>query len=267
MHFESKSKEQKEELIFCYGGWDRDLEPGVQYGPVIRDVYVIECCTAGFGSAIINGREFPVGPGDCYFLLPGDTVIHTADRVQPRSGVFCYVEGLRVGSYLSQAGITSENPYAPKEAFGPICELVEELVQRQDEADPGGRLRQVGCLYQLFGELLRHCKAEPDRSLPIRKAMKIIETCYPRPLSVSQIASEVGLERCYFSTQFKSHTGLSPYQYLTKLRILRAAALMEHEGLSVATAAVAVGIPPENFSRIFKKWMKMSPGQYRTAKK
>ena len=32
---------------------------GPVYGPVIRDVYLFECCTGGRGSVIINGQEFP----------------------------------------------------------------------------------------------------------------------------------------------------------------------------------------------------------------
>jgi len=71
MILERKSNRRDEAVRFCYGGWDRNLEPGVRYGPVIRDTYVIECCTGGFGSAIINGVEFPVQAGDCYILLPG----------------------------------------------------------------------------------------------------------------------------------------------------------------------------------------------------
>jgi len=90
-----------------------------------------------------------------------------------------------------------------------------------------------------------------------------METCYHEPLTVEMIAAEVGLERCYFSTQFKAQTGQSPYRYLTQLRIRKACTLMEHTGCSVGKTASAVGIPPENFSRLFKQWMQVTPAQYR----
>ena len=263
MIHEMKSNRREEALRLCYGGWDRDLEPGIRYGPVIRDTYIIECCTGGYGSVIINGTEFPVKGGDCYILLPGDTVIHTADTVEPRRGVFCSIDGLRAGSYLADAGITSRTPFAPKEAFAAITELVEKLVQMKDETDAGAGLRKLACMYEIFGTLLYFSGAAPEKSDVIRKAINMMENCYHEPLTVEGIASEVGLERCYFSTLFKSQTGMSPYQYLTQMRIQKACVLMDHTHCSVTTAAASVGIPPENFSRLFKKWMKVTPASYR----
>lgn len=263
MIYEHRSVREKEALTLCYGGWDKDLKPGQTYGPVIRDTYIIECCTGGFGSVIINGREFPVKSGDCYFLLPGDTVIHTADILQPRTGVFCSVDGLAIKGYLSLAGITSAMPFAPKEVFEEITGLVQRLVETKDAEDAGAKLRQSACLYGIFGALLRSHGAGKERSDPIEKALRIMDTCYPEPLSVSGIAEEVGLERCYFSTLFRQQTGFAPHQYLTRLRIRKACALMEHRGCSVSVAAASVGIPAENFARLFRKWTGETPSRFR----
>ena len=262
MIFEHRLKEQKEDMFLCYGGWDKDLKPGQIYGPIIRDTYIIECCTGGKGSVIINGTEFPVTEGDCYFLLPGDTVIHTTDEVEPRTGVFCSVAGLRIGSYLSAAGITSEKPYAPKDAFYGITELVEQLVQSKDDSDLGAGVRQMGYLYSIFGVLLQYCENTQRRGTTVEKAIHMMEMCYPEELPVSRLAAEVGLERCYFSVQFKKETGVSPYQYLARLRICKACMLLEQGDCNISMAASAVGIAPENFARQFKRWMGVSPGTY-----
>lgn len=263
MKHEHKSQSADGELRLCYGGWDKDLEPGIRYGPVIRDTYLIECCTGGFGSVIINGTEFAIKGGDCYFLLPGDTVIHTASFEEPRRGVFCSLEGLQIGGILTKAGITSLHPFAPEGAFQPITDLVEKLVRMKDAQDAGARYRRLACMYEIFGVLLACTGAAPEKSDPVQKAIHMMEARYHEELSVSRIAGEVGLDRCYFSTQFKAQTGFSPYQYLSRLRIRKACALLEHTLCDVTTAANAVGIPPENFARIFGKWMHMTPVSYR----
>ena len=259
MRFEYRAKGNREELYFCYGGWDRDLPPGIRYGPVIRDTFLIECCTGGAGSVIINGTEFPVKAGDCYFLLPGDTVTHTADLECPRSGVFCSFAGSQAGRYLQDAGIDSDHPYAPPECFPELNRLVEGLVTMIGQEDAGAPLRQRAYLNGIFGVLLQYTGADPERSPMIQKAIAFMEAHHQEPLTVDQIASRVGLERCYFSTKFKEETGLSPHQFLNRLRIRKACILLEHRHCSVSDCAEAVGLPPENFARIFRRWMGMSP--------
>lgn len=250
-------------LVVTSLGSDYDLQPGARCGPIIRNIYIIECCTGGLGTVVVNGREFPVKAGDCYILLPGDTIIHTADEVTPRRGYWCAVDGARVGHYLAMAGIRSEMPFAPPEAFGEITRQLEILFHMREENDPGADLRRSACLYTIFGELLRRRTVAVDRDSIVQKAVSVMEARYDQPLTVEQIAADVGLERCYFSTVFKTETGTSPHRYLTGLRLEKACTLMDQEGCTVAEAAASVGLDPENFSRLFRRYMGTTPGEYR----
>jgi AraC-like DNA-binding protein len=262
VRYEHRSKGNKEEMYFCYGGWDRDLPPGIRYGPVIRDTCIIECCTGGFGSVIINDVEFPVKAGDCYFLLPGDTVIHTADTVSPRTGVFCSVGGQKAVRVLEQAGISASRPFAPKECFAQITALVEGLVSLIGQEDAGVTLRQSAYLNGIFGVLLKYSATTQCPDPLIQLALDLMERQYAQMLTVSMIADAVGLERCYFSCKFKEQLGIAPHQYLSRLRIRKACILLEHTLCPVNEAADAVGIAPENFARIFRKWMGITPRQF-----
>lgn len=250
------------EMMVTAAGSDYDLQPGARYGPVIRNIYIIECCTEGLGTVEVNGRVFPVQAGDCYILLPGDTVVHTADPVTPRRGYWCAMDGLRAGQYLSMAGIRSDAPFAPSGAFELIAGQLEQLFQMREEGDPGADLRRSACMYAIFGELLRRREAAVDRDSMIKKAISIMEARYDQPLTVGELAADVGLERCYFSTLFKAGTGSSPHRYLTALRLEKACLLMD-QGCTVAGAAEAVGLAPENFSRLFRRCLGMTPGAYR----
>ena len=89
-----------------------------------------------------------------------------------------------------------------------------------------------------------------------------MEASYDQPLTVQDLAKEAGLERCWFSTVFKERTGLSPYDYLSRLRIRKACELMDRTHHPLSVVASAVGIDPENFARVFKKYMGLTPSAY-----
>ena len=263
MIYEKEHPKHLEEPIVYVSNRDQNLEPGARYGPVIRDIYVVECCTGGYGSVIINNVEYPLKRGDCYFLLPGDIVIHTADTKEPRTGVWCVIDGPQVGRLLAQAGISSENPFAPPEAFEEIMALVEQLVCMKEETDHGADYRRIACVYGILGALLRHTGVAADKNMWIQKAIGIMEARYHQELSVAQLADEIGLDRSYFSTLFKNQTGMAPHAYLTALRIRKACTWMRQSDYSISEAATAVGLDPQNFARLFKRETGMTPGEYK----
>lgn len=263
MIYDRHFQDQSLDVAFCYGGWDVDLPPGIQFGPVIRDIYVVECCTGGKGAVIINGTRFPLQAGDCYLSCPGDIVIHQADWKEPRTGVWCGIYGLQVAAAVSRAGITAQTPFAPPEAFQGIFRETAALADGRNDTDSGAPLRQHAHIYGILGELLRYSSRRPESSAPIGQAIQMMEVCYHEDLSVERMARAIGLERCYFSTLFKKTTGQSPYQYLAALRVRKACALLRGGDYSIATIASAVGVSPENFARLFKKQMGTTPLEYR----
>lgn len=260
--YERLLKKLTDSPTLCYVARDENLAPGATHGPVIRDVYIVECCTAGYGSVIINGKEFLVSPGDCYILLPGDTVMHTADKKDPRSGVWCALSGLEIGRYLALAGIDSNNPYAPESAFEPVTNIIEQLLLIKQKQDMGAELYRTSCIYNMISVLLDGVN-NSDTDALINKTIGFIEAQHYKKLTVTDLANAVGLERSYFSTVFKQKTGLSPHEYINRFRIQKACIMLKQGMNSVAEIADAVGLDPQNFSRIFKKEMGMSPLAYK----
>ena len=234
-------------------------KPGSRFGPVIRSVYILECCTAGRGSVIINGTEFPVVAGSCYMLLPGDTVVHTTDPEDPREGYWCALDGISVGTHVENAGITSQYPFIDPSLFSPICHWLEQLTQLWVCRDAGAQLRQTACAYGILGVMLQN-KPASEKSPLIDTAIGLMQIHYPEPLTVAGLADQVGLERTYFSDLFRKKTGYSPYQYLTRLRIQKACQLMQEH--SISDTAYLVGLEPHNFGRVFKKEVGVSPRAY-----
>ena len=258
---------KSDEPIVLYCEKETDLPPGATFGPIVRTVYIFETCITGSGSVIINGKEFPVKVGDCYILLPGDTVIHTADTVNPRQGIWCAVGGIAVGRYLKKAGITSSTPFASPEAFNELYSCLERMLESWDSQESGRGLKMTGYIYEFLSILFKNKRMQASGDEWIDKALGIIESRYSELYTVSDIADATGLERAYFSTLFKSKIGLSPHEYLTSFKLKKAKTLLEDTSASVGSIAESVGIPQENFARVFKKEFGITPLGYRKKNK
>ena len=237
--------------------------PGARFGPAIRRAYTIECNISGYGTVTVNGKAFPITPGDCYVLLPGTTVTYTTDEVQPRTGLWCAIDGLPLEHHFKNAGISVENPFMPREVFPEVRQWLEKMVDSWGREDYGARLLQTACIYGILGALNQH-KRNPAKEYLIEKAIGLMETNYAEDLNVTDLAAQVGMARAYFSTRFKEETGVTPHQYLTTLRIQKACLLLEsNDGHSVEEIAYLVGSDPKNFSRQFKQQLGKTPLEYK----
>lgn len=96
----------------------------------------------------------------------------------------------------------------------------------------------------------------------IRCAIELMCADMAAGLSLSSMSREVGMSPFYFARTFFGLVGVSPHQYLIRLRLRRAATMLR-EGASVTTAAFSSGF--ENlghFSRTFQRRFGVKPSQY-----
>lgn len=258
---------KSEEPVVLYCGRDTDLTPGIVYGPVVQDFYVFEICIKGAGAVVINAKEFPIKAGDCYIMLPGDSIIHKTDAKHQWIGIRCTVGGVAVGRYLKKAGISSTSPFACPEAFNELYSCLERMLTTWEAPDAGSNLKLTGYIYDFLSILFRNKKAQASGDEWIDKALGIIESRYHEILTVNELAEATGLERAYFSTLFKQKLGLSPHEYITSFKLKKARSLLEDTSASIGSIAESVGIPSENFSRVFRKEFGITPNEYRKTHK
>ncbi|WP_425409862.1 AraC family transcriptional regulator [Hyphococcus sp.] len=98
----------------------------------------------------------------------------------------------------------------------------------------------------------------------ITRALLLIHNSSPCEWTSTSLAERVGLSRSVFSKKFKLETGVSPGAYIKRLRMQRAANLLEHPHVSIADAAEHAGyasIP--SFSQAFKLEFGASPHAWR----
>ncbi|NOU88728.1 response regulator [Paenibacillus sp. LMG 31460] len=83
-------------------------------------------------------------------------------------------------------------------------------------------------------------------------------------LSVNDVCQHLQMSPSYFGTIFKTHTGETLIEYLTRIRIEKAMELLKYTDLKTYEIANKIGYrDPHYFSLIFKKKTGLSPTEYR----
>jgi AraC family transcriptional regulator, alkane utilization regulator len=129
----------------------------------------------------------------------------------------------------------------------------------------------------LFIEAVRaHLNAASDgdigwlgalKDAQIGPAIAAIHRAPERPWTVETLARHVGLSRSAFSARFRLLVGEPPMQYVTRVRLFKAAMLLREHAVPLLEAARAVGYGSEvAFSKAFKRYFRITPGAYRQGK-
>ena len=114
------------------------------------------------------------------------------------------------------------------------------------------------------GSIVLYHPFEPQlNSDIINKLLARLNKHYMEAWDVSMMANFCHLSPDYFSHQFKKATGVSPIQFLNRLRIEQAKEMLLTGNLTVAEVSELVGYKdPLYFSRIFKKITGFSPKMF-----
>src|SRR5207248_6335302 len=87
-------------------------------------------------------------------------------------------------------------------------------------------------------------------------------------VSLEALAKRAGFSPQHLNRLFQRTLGVTPLQYLSRLRMERAAAMLRDGRLNVRAIGKAVGFDdPYYFSRQFSEHHGMSPAQYREAQR
>jgi AraC-like DNA-binding protein len=96
----------------------------------------------------------------------------------------------------------------------------------------------------------------------IRRAIELMSQEFTGRCSLTSISREVGMSPFHFARTFSGLVGLSPHQYLIRLR-LRRSAMMLRQGASVTTSALSNGFDNlSHFSRSFRRRFGVNPSKY-----
>ncbi len=98
----------------------------------------------------------------------------------------------------------------------------------------------------------------------ITGVLRRIEAEAHEPLSLDVLAQEAGLSRFHFLRTFRRVTGMTPHQYVLRMRLHRAAIHLRSTRKPIGTVALDAGFNDlSTFNRRFRRLMGMSPGNFR----
>jgi AraC-like DNA-binding protein len=273
-------------VLFCGEGEPRG---GHIIGPAVHDYYLIHIVLEGGGVFETLGERHRLKAGDCFVIFPEVLARYEADKQQPWTYMWVAFSGGASADMLSRIGITPdagvvrgcglaemkdlfrklrgslEKPEGGSvglrsvEASGWLRIMLHKLGQLAIASDVGAPLdKRDG--NEEAGEL--HSRAFPG----LQQAISMLSYQYGQHTSVTEIAKALGYHRAHLTKLFKETTGLSPMQYLNKVRMKKAESLLMN-GLTVAQTAASVGFnDPLFFSKQFRKWSGVAPTEFKKIK-
>jgi AraC family transcriptional regulator len=83
-------------------------------------------------------------------------------------------------------------------------------------------------------------------------------------LDLKTLAIESGYSRNHFLRMFRAATGYSPHQYLLRLRVNRAQAMMKNRSMRLIDVALECGFSSHaHLTRVFQQVIGATPSEYR----
>lgn len=268
------------------------LEPGhlpngeLRHAPHAHDFLVLVYFERGGGRLSVDGRSWEPGSGDLYVIAPrevvdpgwtGDlagvaawTAFFPVDVVDARAG-----DGLSwrahpllfpfVGSRLGGVQRLRVPEAQRRQWSGRFEALSRELTDRPDGfADAAQALLTLLLvdLSRLAADVVGHLAGQDE---PLLAAVfDAIERRYAEPISLREVAQEVGLTPGHLTTVVGRRTGRTVQQWLTERRMSEARRLLSTTALPVEAIARRTGYQDSGyFVRRFRAAHGMPPGQWR----
>ena len=224
-------------LVAC--GMER-CDPGVNFGPEVRDCYHLHAILSGSGTLRAGGKVF----------YNGTDARKISEEIGFTEGVYCIDTSADARDFYEMVRRMHEKPEMNYINDLRRRGILLEFLALAMETSEAGQTKKV-------------VRREYSAEVYVQRAINFIDMNYAT-IRVSDIVEYIGFTRSYFTTIFRKHTGVSPQEYLLQCRFKNGCRLLAETDYPVQKIAEQVGYEdPLAFSKAFKKIYKMSPTAYR----
>ncbi|WP_282936540.1 response regulator [Paenibacillus sp. RC67] len=159
----------------------------------------------------------------------------------------------------------------PGQLKGWLLSLRKEWLRADDSGSEihfANQLLRADTMMEFVSLMSRELEAaagfQPKCRKEVVQAKKIISERLAEPITLTQIAEEVGLSSYYLSRLFREEAGESFNEFVTRLRMDKAVELLRTTHLKVYEVAERVGIPSYRyFSVLFRNRTGVAPTEYK----
>lgn len=224
-----------------------------------------------------RGEQITLGEGDVAII--GQRIPHSTQKLLPYTAYlllqFRPDSSPDTPHYLSLLTANRDRPLIRLPADTPFAKEIRRLISeiRAENMERGASYRYfirghisllLGTLYRsgiLSDPTLRTDNAALERLRPV---LSYIDKAYGSELALDALAETVHLTPQYFCRLFKQTTGLSPIEYINRVRIFQSEQLLLSTDATVTEIALEVGFSQVSyFNRIFHRYKGMTPSEYR----
>ncbi|MEJ2084520.1 MAG: AraC family transcriptional regulator [Acidobacteriota bacterium] len=206
-------------------------------------------------------RHVEFEPGSIVFH-PEKQVHHGDIRPQPTRCFHLEVDRSWIARVDEHGGFPSE---PVEQASGQLAWLAARLFEEFRRDDSASRLTIEAIGLELLGRLVR--QNVPDEKTAPRWLQQVIDRLheeYMKPLTVAQMADDIGVSAVRLGRSFRRWKGLSLGAYQRRLRVEHVSNGLSDPEVGLAQLAVDAGFSDQShMTRMFKRATGMTPARYR----
>lgn len=247
-------------------------KPEYSWGPGLRDHFIVHYILNGCGTFYDGKTTRKLDQGDGFVIFPNRLVTYTASSSDPWTYSWVGFQGLKAESFLNKANIDIELPFFTYKKDDKLKDCLSNMISVA-RLNTSSELMLLGHLYIFLSLLIqnnqeasRHISKSFEQEKYVKKVIEFISKNYSGKISISDIASYIGLDRSYLYVIFKRLLNMSPQSFLISYRMDKAVDLMQNPELTIGDISRSVGYEdPFQFSKSFKKIKGASPSEFRNS--